>query len=113
MSQASRKLERAKDRRRYLIHLTCTSEAGDDSRHYVVHIQPWTSRLRADQKSERFFSDEDELVEVVNPLLPYGSDVRDIIGHIECGDGFFYLLHLTAEQAKRLGMVQTDRNSTS
>jgi hypothetical protein len=104
MSQPSHKLDPATDRRRYLIHLTCTFAADDDARRYVVRIQPWTSRLRTTtQRRERFFSDEYELVEIVNPLLPSGSDVRDVIGHIECNDGFFYLLHLTAEQAKRLG----------
>lgn len=104
MSKPARKLDRSTDRRRYLIHLKCTSEAGHDSRHYVVGIRPWTSRLRTTaQRRERFFSNEYELIEVVNPLLPDGSDVRDVIGHIECNDGFFYLLHLTPEQAQTLG----------
>lgn len=104
MTRPSRKLDQAMRRRRYLIHLTCASKARDESRHYVVRIQPWTSRSRAQpEKQERLFNDECELAEAVNPLLPFGSDVRDVLGHIECNDGFFYLLHLTAEQARRLG----------
>lgn len=104
MSQPSRKLDQATRRRRYLIHLTCASEARSESRHYVVRIQSWTSRSRTQpERHERLFKDECELVEALNPLLPNGSDVRDVLGHIECNDGFFYLLHLTAEQARRLG----------
>jgi len=52
---------------------------------------------------EHDFGDEFELVEAVNPLLPEGSDVRDVLAHIESQEGFLYLLHLTAEQAARLG----------
>ena len=104
MSQPSRKLDQATRRRRYLIHLTCASEARSESRHYVVRIQSWTSRSRTQpERHERLFKDECELAEAMNPLLPYGSDVRDVLGHTECNDGFFYLLHLTAEQARRLG----------
>jgi hypothetical protein len=104
MSHASGKLDQPALRRRYLIHLVCAFEAGDESRHYVVRIQPWKSRpCEQAERRERTFSDEYELAEAVNPLLPSGSDVRDILEHIECNDGFFYLLHLTAEQAKSLG----------
>ena len=64
----------------------------------------WTSRVKGmDEIRERVFRDECELVEAMNPLLPPGSDLRDVLGHIECNDGFFYLLHLTAEQAQQLG----------
>jgi hypothetical protein len=104
MSHAFGKLDQPAHSRRYLIHLVCAFEAGSESRHYVVKIQPWTSRPNEQAgMCERFFRDEYELVEAVNPLLPYGSDVRDILGHIECSEGFFYVLHLVAEQARNLG----------
>ncbi len=104
MSHPSGKHDQPAHRSRYMIHLACSFEAGDDSRHYVVRIQPWKSRPGEEvERCERIFSDEYELAEAVNPLLPCGSDVRDILGHIECNDGFFYLLHLTAEQAQSLG----------
>jgi hypothetical protein len=104
MSHPSDKLDLPVPRRRYLIHLACAFEEGDDSRHYVVRIQPWKSRPNEQaERCDRIFSDEYELAEAVNPLLPCGSDVRDILGHIECNEGFFYLLHLTGEEAQRLG----------
>ena len=49
---------------------------------------------------ERAFKDEDDLIRTVNPLLTNGSDVRDVLSHIESSDGFFYLLHLTAEKTE-------------
>jgi hypothetical protein len=39
----------------------------------------------------------------MNPLLPRGSDVRDVLSHIESPDGFLYLLHLSSEEAAHLG----------
>lgn len=47
--------------------------------------------------------DEYELIETINPLLPRGSDIRDVLSHIESPDGFLYLLYLSAEEANRLG----------
>ena len=47
--------------------------------------------------------DEYELIETINPLLPHGSDVRDVLSHIESPDGFIYLLYLSSEEAERLG----------
>ena len=52
---------------------------------------------------ERVFTDEYELIETMNPLLPHGSDVRDVISHIESPDGFLYLLYLSSEEAGSLG----------
>src|ERR1700761_5829062 len=104
MSHASGNLDQPAHRRRYRIHLVCAFEAGEESRHYVVRIQPWKSRPSEQTEiRQRIFNDEYELAEAVNPLLPSGSDVRDILGHIECSDGFFYVLHLTTEQARNLG----------
>ncbi len=47
--------------------------------------------------------DEYELTEALNPLLPHGSDVRDVLSHIESPEGFLYLLNLSSEEARRLG----------
>ena len=52
---------------------------------------------------ERVFTDEYELIETINPLLPQGSDVRNVISHIESPDGFLYLLYLSSEEANSLG----------
>ncbi|MFP5233626.1 MAG: hypothetical protein ACLGQX_13530 [Acidobacteriota bacterium] len=43
------------------------------------------------------------MIDVVNPLLLRGSDVRDVMEHIESPNGFFYLLRLSSEEAARLG----------
>lgn len=104
MSRSPRKLAHAAERRRYLVHLFHALETSDSTRHYVARIQPWTSCGRTQpERHERFFADEYALVEAVNPLLPCGSDVRDVLGYIESDDGFFYLLHLTSEEARSLG----------
>lgn len=104
MNRPSRKLENATRRRRFLVHLSLVRDASGDSRQYALCIQPWTARRkRCSEATKRLYSDDCALVEVVNPLLPRGSDVRDVLGHIESNGGFFYLLRLTAEEAQRLG----------
>jgi hypothetical protein len=71
---------------------------------YIARIQPWAARMSARAETcERVFTDECELVKTINPLLPRGSDVRDVLSHIESPDGFLYLLHLNFEQAACLG----------
>lgn len=103
MSQTLRKLDHSPHRRRFLIHLSCAHES-PESRRYVARIELWKSRCATPkERHERFFADECALVQALNPLLPSGSDVRDVLGHIECSDGFFYLLHLTPEEAATLG----------
>lgn len=52
---------------------------------------------------ERTFADDNELIATVNPLLPEGSDIRDIFEHIETPNGFYYLLHLSSDEARELG----------
>lgn len=94
----------AENRRRYLVHLTCLNEGESNSQRYVVLIQSWP--MRRGKRSESYtqaFNSEAELVAVMNPLLPSGSDIRDVLGHIECKDGFFYLLYLTNQEARLLG----------
>lgn len=103
MSQTLRKLDHAQQRRRFLVHLSCAHESGEPRR-YIARIELWTSRrTEPKRRHERLFADECALIQAVNPLLPCGSDVRDVLGHIECKDGFFYLLHLTSEEAGTLG----------
>lgn len=107
MNSQTRKCDDAKIRRRYLLHLSTALEAGVSVHQYVARIQPWTSRRRAlNEQHERFFVDEAALVEAVNPLLPCGSDVRDVLGHIESIDGFFYLLRLSPDEARQLGWIR-------
>jgi hypothetical protein len=93
----------APHRRRYLIHLFCVADETGDRCRYALDIWPWTARgaTRA-QARVRIFSDVFELIATINPLLPAGSDVRDVLAHIESREGFFYLLHLTSEQANQL-----------
>ena len=59
-------------------------------------------RLHAEPR-ERAFADECELIATINPLLPPGSDIRDVFDHIESPNGFYYLLHLRSEEAAQLG----------
>ncbi len=107
MSNQSNKPDMAKRRRRYLLQLSSAPEADDSAYQYVARIQPWKSGRKAIKGgNERFFPDEFALIETINPLLPRGSDVRDVLGHIESNDGFFYLLHLSQEEARQLGWMR-------
>jgi hypothetical protein len=74
---------------------------------YVARIQLWKARSSVQAKTqERVFTDEYELIETINPLLPQGSDVRNIISNIENPDGFLYLLYLNSEEAGSLGWLE-------
>jgi hypothetical protein len=104
MSRPERKHDGSPSRRRYLVHLLCTRERGRERCGYIARIRPWSARsggLSAGR--ERIFADECELIATINPLLTHGSDVRDVFEHIESRNGFYYLLHLTREEAGRLG----------
>ena len=91
-------------RRRFVVHLSCLSETGRESGRYFARIRPSTARSGAHtQFGERAFEDDCELIAVINPLLPPGSDVRDIFAHIDTPNGFFYVLWLTHEEARQLG----------
>ncbi len=91
-------------RRRYLVHLYCTRADQSGSCAYSVRIRPWSARGDYRTKAmDRVFADEWELIDIVNPLLVRGSDLRDVMEHIESPNGFFYLLRLTSEEAERLG----------
>lgn len=90
--------------RRYLVHLFCVRGHHPGERRYVLRIQPWTPRnSRREQAGERLFEDECDLIQVVNPMLPQGSDIRHVLSYIESPEGFLYLLQLTSEQASTLG----------
>ncbi len=104
MSKPSRLRGRTTRRRRYLIHLSCVRPGEGNLCSYKAHIHPWPSRKRHFAEAhERVFADEYELIEVFNPLLPSGSDVRNVLSHIESVEGFFYLLPLIIDQAGQLG----------
>ena len=71
---------------------------------YLVCVEPWAARRgKCSEQGRLHFSDECALIQAVNPLLPCGSDVRDVLGHVESKGGFFYLVELTTEQARQLG----------
>lgn len=90
--------------RRYLIHLSSSREEATGEPRYLIHIQPWAPRSAClSQAQERLFEDESELIQVINPLLPGGSDVRNVLSHVQSAQGFFYLLRLNPEQARTLG----------
>jgi hypothetical protein len=94
-------------RRRYLVHLLCLFDSNGEICRYVVRIQLWTGRhLRSTGIRERAFADDNELIATINPLLPPGSDVRDVFGHIETEKGFYYLLPLSSEEAAQLGWIE-------
>ncbi len=91
--------------RRFLIHLSCAHDETTGDCRYRLRIQPWTPRIgkRRPQAHEVLFEDEYELIRAVNPILPDGSDVRNVLSHIESPEGFLYLLHLNPQQAGTLG----------
>jgi hypothetical protein len=104
MSPARQENDPTPLRRRYLLHLSSVVDHACEGRRYVARIRPWTARSRAHVESrELAFADECEFIAAVNPLLPRGSDVRDVFEHIESPNGFFYLLHLSNEEARQLG----------
>ena len=104
MTRSEQKRNRVPRMRRYLVHLCCVHQDGSRACHYVARIQLWTTRSSVHTKThERVFTDEYELIDTINPLLSQGSDVRNVISHIENPDGFLYLLYLTSEEASSLG----------
>lgn len=91
-------------KRRYVLHLFCAFDSSRSTCRYMVRIRPWSARrIVAPYTRERAFADVCELAEAINPLLAPGSDVRDVLGHIESPEGFLYLVHLTAAEAGSLG----------
>jgi hypothetical protein len=104
MSPPTEKPDLVPRRRRYVVYLFCAHDETNGACGYIARIQPWAARMSARAETrERVFTDECELIETINPMLPRGSDVRDVLSHIESPDGFLYLLHLNSEQAACLG----------
>jgi hypothetical protein len=104
MTRSAQIRSRVPRRRRYLVNLCCVHDEGSGACRYVARIQLWTTRSSIHTKRyERVFTDEHELIETINPLLPHGSDVRNVISHIETPDGFLYLLYLSSKEASSLG----------
>ena len=101
MSPDRRRQTPAAPRRRYLVHLSCVVEEQSEGCRYVVRIRPAAARTGLFGRRE--FRDDCELIAAINPVLPPGSDVRDVFGHIENPNGFFYLLWLSDDQAEQLG----------
>jgi hypothetical protein len=90
--------------RRYVVHILCMRDHGDQPCHYVVRIRPSAARIAHQPEAhEKVFADEYELIAAINPLLPSGSDVRDVFSHIDSPPGFFYILSLSAKEASQLG----------
>lgn len=104
MSRSKEKLNSKPRKRRYLVHLCCLHDQESLTCRYVATIRLWTVPDTGRTKTQRYtFADEYELIETINALLPHGSDVRDVLGHIESPDGFIYLLYLSSEEAGNLG----------
>jgi len=104
MKPSTEKINPEPRRRRYLIHLCCTYDEGSHACRYAARVKLWKTRSSVHAKTqERVFTDEYELIDTINPLLSQGSDVRNVISHIENPDGFLYLLYLTSEEASSLG----------
>jgi hypothetical protein len=97
------KRDPASVKRRYLVHLSCANGESNTNCGYTARIRIWTPRSIRAATYERAFGDECELIEAINPLLPHGSDVRNVFSHIESPEGFFYLLHLRCKEAEQLG----------
>lgn len=104
MSRSKVKLKSEPRKRRYLIHLCCTHDQDSLACQYVANVQLWTVRNSGHAKTETYtFADEYQLIETMNALLPQGSDVRDVLSHIETPEGFIYLLYLSSAEAGSLG----------
>jgi hypothetical protein len=104
MSSLEPKSNAAPRRHRFLLHLFGAREGEAEECRYMATIRLWAARgSKRSGTHERAFTDENDLIRTVNPLLENGSDVRDVLSHIESPDGFFYLLHLTAEEAYKFG----------
>jgi hypothetical protein len=104
MSRLEAKLDPVPRRRRYLVHLCCVYDESRRACRYIARTQLWKARNNVVvDTQEHAFADEYELIETINPLLPHGSDVRNVMSHVESPDGFLYLLHLNAEEAEHLG----------
>lgn len=104
MSSDENRLDSSPARRRYLVHLFCIAEDGCATCRYIARICPWAARSGIHSKTrERAFADECELIATINPLLPSGSDVRDVFVHIESPKGFYYILNLSDKEASLLG----------
>lgn len=104
MNRSAQKLNAGCRKRRYLVHVCCKYDESNSACRYIASIRLWSVRSGAQPKpQERIFVDEYELIETINPLLPQGSDIRNVLSHIESPDGFLYLLYLNPEEAERLG----------
>jgi hypothetical protein len=91
-------------RRRYVVHLSCVTENGIGPCYYIARIRALAARAVTQVEAhERVFTDECALIATINPLLPSGSDVRDVFSHVESPDGFFYILCLSGDEARQLG----------
>lgn len=114
MSPKRRSRNSADRRRRYVVHLSCILNSESENCRYLARISPSSARTGTNPKyGERSFEDDCELIAAINPVLPLGSDVRDVFGHIESPNGFFYLLWLTHEEALQLGWNESLPSSTS
>lgn len=114
MSPNRRSRSSVDGRRRYLLHLSCILNSETENCRYLARISRSSAHISTNPKcGERWFEDDCELIAAVNPVLPPGSDVRDVFGHIESPNGFFYLLWLTNEEALRLGWNENLPSSTS
>jgi hypothetical protein len=101
MNPRAQKTDRAPKRRRYVVYLFCAHEQSIDVCRYMARIEPWVTRHSVRiEPHERSFADEWELIEIINPLLPKSSDVRDVLSHVECPEGFLYLLHPSSEERR-------------
>lgn len=101
-------------RRRYVVHLSCIPDSENENCRYLARISPASVHTSANPRyGERSFEDDCELIAAINPVLPSGSDVRDVFGHIESPNGFFYLLWLTNKEARQLGWNESLPSSTS
>jgi hypothetical protein len=104
MNAAAQERGSPSPRRRYVVHLSCVLGGECERCCYIARIRPWAARTgQHTDTCERTFADECELIAAINPLLPPGSDIRDVFEHIESPNGFYYLLHLSSEEAGQLG----------
>ncbi|MGC9197514.1 MAG: hypothetical protein ACP5E5_01085 [Acidobacteriaceae bacterium] len=104
MKEAKPRIGSTPSGRQYIVQLLCTRDGEREGVMYSARIRPWTARgFSRGEMMERVFVDEYEMIATINPLLPRGSDVRDVFEHIESPSGFFYILRLGSNEAAQLG----------
>lgn len=78
---------------------------GDEQR-YRNTIQDFDKSHAGTQLYGRTYKDESEMIEIVNPFLPNGGDLRHTMHLVKRQEGLQKFLYLTPSDAESLGYGQ-------